>query len=192
MYRLELALKRGAKGREKSVRDDLAAYDLARMDTARVGLPAPDFTLTDVDGRRVRLSDYRGKKAVALVFIYGVNCMFCGGQVGQLRHRLAEFEKIGAAVLVVESREPYRVRETLGDARTSSDERMPILCDPSHVASATYGVALQMNHAEWINRPSTFLIDRDGILRIERRSKEIRVRYPVGDMLAEFEKMQAK
>jgi peroxiredoxin len=32
---------------------------------------APDFTATDSEGRTVRLSDYRGKKNVVLVFNRG-------------------------------------------------------------------------------------------------------------------------
>lgn len=30
--------------------------------------PAPDFALNDVEGQQVRLSDYRGKKNVVLIF----------------------------------------------------------------------------------------------------------------------------
>ena len=33
--------------------------------------PAPDFTATDSEGRTIRLSDYRGKKHVVLVFNRG-------------------------------------------------------------------------------------------------------------------------
>jgi len=32
------------------------------------GLPAPDFTLEDVEGRPVSLSDYRDRQHVVLVF----------------------------------------------------------------------------------------------------------------------------
>ena len=37
----------------------------------RVGEPAPEFTLPDALGRPVALADYRGKKAVVLVFYRG-------------------------------------------------------------------------------------------------------------------------
>ncbi len=39
-------------------------------ETVAVGSPAPDFTLTSIDGQEVRLSDYRGRKVV-LVFLRG-------------------------------------------------------------------------------------------------------------------------
>lgn len=34
----------------------------------QVGTKAPDFTLTDLDGRSVSLADFRGKKHVLLEF----------------------------------------------------------------------------------------------------------------------------
>jgi peroxiredoxin Q/BCP len=34
----------------------------------KVGDPAPDFTLTNTKGERVKLSDFRGKKNVVLAF----------------------------------------------------------------------------------------------------------------------------
>ena len=41
--------------------------------TARLtNTSAPDFTLTDIQGRTVRLADYRGRANVVLVFNRGV------------------------------------------------------------------------------------------------------------------------
>jgi peroxiredoxin len=37
-----------------------------------INASAPDFTLTDIQGRTVHLSDYRGKAHVVLVFNRGV------------------------------------------------------------------------------------------------------------------------
>ena len=41
------------------------------MTTVAINAPAPDFELPDFQGRRVRLSDYRGQSQVLLVFNRG-------------------------------------------------------------------------------------------------------------------------
>jgi cytochrome oxidase Cu insertion factor (SCO1/SenC/PrrC family) len=47
---------------------DLPPADLERV---KAGSPAPDFTLEDLAGNRVTLSQFRGKKKVVLVFYRG-------------------------------------------------------------------------------------------------------------------------
>ena len=47
---------------------NLPATDLKRV---RVGDPASDFTLENVDGKQISLSDFRGKKNVVLAFYRG-------------------------------------------------------------------------------------------------------------------------
>jgi cytochrome oxidase Cu insertion factor (SCO1/SenC/PrrC family) len=47
---------------------DLAPTDLNRV---KVGQSAPDFSLEDVSGKPITLSDFRGKKTVVLVFYRG-------------------------------------------------------------------------------------------------------------------------
>ncbi len=46
-------------------------FDLAKMNTAVVGKAAPEFELTDATGKSYKLADFKGKKAVVLVFVYG-------------------------------------------------------------------------------------------------------------------------
>ena len=46
----------------------MAATDLDRI---KVGQVAPDFTLTNMDGKQISLSEFRGKKSVVLVFYRG-------------------------------------------------------------------------------------------------------------------------
>ena len=47
---------------------DLRPTDLQRI---KAGQPAPDFTLEDMEGKSITLSDFRGKKTVVLVFYRG-------------------------------------------------------------------------------------------------------------------------
>jgi cytochrome oxidase Cu insertion factor (SCO1/SenC/PrrC family) len=47
---------------------NLPATDLERV---KIGQAAPDFTLEDMTGKRISLSDFRGKKNVVLVFYRG-------------------------------------------------------------------------------------------------------------------------
>jgi peroxiredoxin len=56
------------------MRKVLQEYDPARIDTARVGQLAPDFTLRDLKGQALRLDRLRGKagggkQAVVLLFL---------------------------------------------------------------------------------------------------------------------------
>lgn len=53
-----------------SIRDAaIAEWNPGAVGAAAIGLPAPDFDLESADGSRVRLSDYRGKSTVVLVFM---------------------------------------------------------------------------------------------------------------------------
>ncbi len=68
---LAYAAEREGKPVDQQVIDSLTGWDARRMDTAKVGQLAPDFVLNSLTGEKIRLSDFRGKKAVVLVFIYG-------------------------------------------------------------------------------------------------------------------------
>ena len=73
----------------------------------------------------------------------------------------------------------------------TGDVGYPLLLDPACTISATYGVAFQMRiHTERSNRPATLLIDRDGVIRYERRAKTFADRPTVDEILAELRKIR--
>ena len=65
------ALDRDDKPDPAALRKMLGGYDFAKMNTAVVGKAAPEFELTDATGKTYKLADFKGKKAVVLVFVYG-------------------------------------------------------------------------------------------------------------------------
>jgi len=57
----------------------LAALTLAASAFAvEVGKPAPDFTGTDINGKTVKLSDYKGK--IVVIESYNSDCPYCNNQ----------------------------------------------------------------------------------------------------------------
>ncbi len=108
-----------------------------------------------------------------------------------MRDRLADIEKSGGKLLVVDPHESWPAAFFLEDAGLGQDAvNFPLLLDAANVVSATYGVAFQMRiHTELSNRPATFVIDRDGIIRFERRGTSFGDRPSVADILTELAKL---
>jgi cytochrome oxidase Cu insertion factor (SCO1/SenC/PrrC family) len=50
---------------------DAANGPATELERVKVGQPAPDFSLDNVEGKPVALSDFRDKKSVVLVFYRG-------------------------------------------------------------------------------------------------------------------------
>lgn len=68
---VRFALARDVPPQPAAIREVLLDYDLERADSARLGKPAPDFTLRDTFGTTYQLSQFASKKPVVLIFIYG-------------------------------------------------------------------------------------------------------------------------
>ena len=98
----------------------------------------------------------------------------------------------GIPIFAIDPHESWAAEALLKEAGQKSDELpLPVLLDPSLTVSASYGVLFQMNiHVEESNRPATFIIDREGILRYARRAKSYGDRPSAADILAEVEKLQ--
>ena len=168
---VRLALSRPKSRDMKGIRESLAAFSGDQINSATVDQPAPEFHLRDMEGQTRSLSEYRGKSSVVLVFLVGDICPYCPGQINQLRSYKKRFENLGAVVVLVEAHEQFRLGRTLsGTAPHHHDSDILLLSDPSSTVSATYGTAMRgRGHTEWSNLPSTFVIDRSGIIRFVHR-----------------------
>ena len=129
--------------------------DFAGATSALKGQPAPEFALKDLQGKEVRLTDYKGKIIVLNVFAH-----WCG----PCRQEAPELEK--------DLWQAYKARDVvvLGVATWARDNPMkraeefarefkltfPVLVDAENKVAEMYKVS---------GVPTTFIIDREGVVR---------------------------
>jgi cytochrome c biogenesis protein CcmG/thiol:disulfide interchange protein DsbE len=120
-----------------------------RLSSRRAGFPAPDFTLSDLNGRRIRLSDLRGH--VVFLNVWATWCPPCREEMPsmeRLYRRLQDTSFIMLAVSVDEGG-AETVRRFVDRVGIS----FPVLLDPRGTVPSRYGVT---------GFPETFIIDRQG------------------------------
>lgn len=139
----------------------------------RVGEPAPDFVLPDLDGRAVQLSSLRGK--VVLVNFWATWCVPCRREIPGLIDVYASYRDRGFEIVAVDYQEPV---ETV--RRFVADWGMSYI----NVLDAD-GTVLRAYRLTGL--PESFFIDRDGIVREMKigQMKETFVRCVVEALLAD-------
>ena len=116
------------------------------------GKAAPDFTVTDIQGVRHRLSDYRGRDV--LVVFWATWCPACKMEIPHLNELRETFEEEELAILAISN-------ETAGHLKQFATS-----------ASIGYSVVplgaagLSSPFADVRSIPTTFFVDRDGIIKI--------------------------
>lgn len=125
-----------------------------------VGEQAPNFALKDQNNQVVRLSDFRGRKNVLLVFYPLAFTGTCQGELCQLRDNLGDFASDTVEVLTVSVDSPYAHKVW---AEREGYE-FPMLADfwPHGAVAQAYGV---FNESIGFANRGTFVIDRDGAVR---------------------------
>ncbi|MEV4275796.1 peroxiredoxin [Actinoplanes xinjiangensis] len=124
-----------------------------------VGTPAPDFLLKDQNNQEVRLSDFRGRKAVLLVFYPLAFSRRCHGELTEIQQNLTDYTGDHLQVLTVSVDSVYS-HKVWADQEGFA---FPLLADfwPHGEVAAAYGVF--DTERGYANR-GTFLIDTDGIV----------------------------
>ncbi len=130
---------------------------------AETGAPAPDFTLPADGGRTVALKDLRGK-AVVLYLYPKDDTSGCTKEAIGFTERAKEFDAAGAVVLGL-SKDPVASHDKFV---AKHGLKVTLLSDETGETVEAYGawVEKSMYGKKYMGVDrSTFLIDRDGVLR---------------------------
>ena len=125
-----------------------------------VGQQAPDFELKDQHGTPVRLSDFRGRKNVVLVFYPLAFSGVCSGELGTLRDDFPEVAGDDAELLTVSVDSTFVLR-TWADRDGFA---FSMLSDfwPHGAVAKLYGV---FDADKGVATRGTFIIDKSGVIR---------------------------
>jgi peroxiredoxin len=155
---------------------DEATFESVQLDEA-----ASDFELQDTEGKVWKLSDFKDENWVVLIWVFADWCPVCHGEFHDLIEMHEAFDEEGIKVFTVEIHDMYRGRVMVGKelepsywfAKESFKEaytnriKWPHLLDRAGAVGARYGIdplAFAV-HAEYINRPTTVIVDKEGIVR---------------------------
>lgn len=141
------------------------------------GLMMPDIRLESPDGPPVRISDFRQRRIVVLVFLDGADEATRARILPPLAARHAEFRREDTEILAVlqgDAAEARRLRESLALP-------FPVLSDADREAHRSTGVLPQESRSG----PSALVVDRYGQVFFARRSGGRRA-FPSPDELLEW------
>ncbi|ASS96348.1 thiol-disulfide oxidoreductase ResA [Peribacillus simplex] len=119
-----------------------------KNESLRKGSDAPNFVLTDMEGKEHKLSDYKGK-GVFLNF-WGTYCKPCEYEMPYMENQYKNFKDQGVEILAVNVGESdYAVNNFI----TKHDLTFPVMIDKGREVENAYRVDIL---------PVTFLVDKEG------------------------------
>jgi peroxiredoxin len=116
-------------------------------------VPAPDFDLTDLAGKSIRLSDFRGRPV--LVDFWATWCDPCRESIPSYEKLFAKRRDSGFTVVGIDEDDAATDVDAFAKANAIP---YPLMRDPKRVAFESFGVR---------GLPTAFLVDADG--RVVRR-----------------------
>ena len=145
----------------------LATGVLALAQTAlaagpQIGAPAPEFTLSTVDGKTFSLTDAaRSHKAVVVMFI-ATKCPYSNAYNDRMRDMAAAYAKQGILFAGINSNKSEPADEVVAHARQHG-LAFPLMKDPNNKVADLYDAR---------HTPEIFVVDPEGKLRYHGRIDE--------------------
>jgi peroxiredoxin len=158
------------------------------------GDEAPDFTVTDLNGESVSLSDFRGKSSVVMVFMRYIGCPLCRRYMARLAECADDFKSAGAELMVF-------VQSSSADIKKHSPVKSypyRVIPDPDAKVYGIYGVgrvsplsmlnpqvalgvvkAMAGGHShglmigDELRAPGAFVVDKNGVLRMSHTGETV-------------------
>ena len=149
------------------------------MSQPEVGKRAPAFTLINADGKKVKLTDFKGKKNVVVYFYPKDNTPGCTVQAKAFRDDIAKYKKSKTVVLGISPDGESSHQRFI----EKFDLPFELLCDTEKKACEKYGVWVQksMFDKKYMGvQRATFLVDKNGKVaavwpkvKVKGHSKEV-------------------
>jgi peroxiredoxin len=134
------------------------------ISATEVGQPFPDFTLKDLNGRNVSLSQFRGK--VVVLNFWMTTCPPCREEMPAFQKLQTKFGTQGVVVVGVSVDDNPRIA---GSFARKLGVKYTLLIHPTLMFSES-----EQKRFAFVGLPTTYLIDREGIIR----KKVIGFEYP--------------
>ncbi len=163
----------------------------SNTDALKVGETAPDFTLTDQDGKPVQLS--RTKGPAILVFYRGYWCPYCLRQLAELRTLMNPTDKAVLYAVSIDTADYQKVTLEKIAKDGKGAVNFPLLSDPGHKAIDAYGVfdpAYIGQRFEGIPRSAIFILDMNRKVVFATVQSDYKIRPTNQDIRAELEKLK--
>lgn len=134
------------------------------MSLPKIGNMAPKFTLENQKGKKISLSDYKGKKNVVVYFYPKAMTSGCTVQACAIRDNKRKFSSKGTVVLGISIDEVNRLQKF----EDKQDLNFDLLSDPDHKVADKYGVwgLKKFMGREFMGlKRTTFIVGKDGKLK---------------------------
>jgi len=133
----------------------------------QIGKRAPNFVTVGVFKKRlgrIRLSDYRGKKYVMLVFYPANFTPVSPTELIALSDNISEFRKLSTQILAISVDSPFSHLQSLLLSRKEgglANLNYPLISDLSQTITQDYKLLTE----EGLAMPGVFIIDKEGIIQ---------------------------
>lgn len=180
--------------------NDILAKEFQNRRTLRIGDEAPDFWLTNIHGKQVRLYEQLIQGAAIVKFYFGAWSPYCNLELRTYQSLLSKIQALGASVLAISPQTCESSAMTVIKNALTFD----VLSDADSEVARDYGIVFEVPHSlrrlytelghalpdyngtdDWmLPVPATFIIDRHRRIALAHIDVDSSKRYEPTDAIA--------